>query len=294
MKKLLLLFLITIAAFSLAQADIPKTIHFQGRLTDLSGNPVDDGGYGVTFNIWDAESGGHTLWTGSYTINTKEGYYNTELGASPNAFPAAMTFDQPYYLDLQISGDPDVLSPRIKLNSSAYAMNVADGAIITAKIKDSVVTEAKIVDGAVSTNKLGNNSVTTAKIMDLSVTNTKIANSAITNTKIADGAIDQTKSPRALFSYNGNNQLIAYGTDLISPGASGVTWWNDIALRKALSIPNIFLNTPLVMISRTTDDLDANVTGEALSGGTNVVVFCSNEPTTGSVTINWIAVGEKK
>ncbi len=213
MKKIGLLSLLVLLTFSLAQADIPKIIHFQGRLTDLSGVPISEGGHGITFNLWDAETGGNLLWTGNYTVSTKSGYYSIDLGDSPSPFPAAMTFDQPYYLDLQVGGDPDVLSPRIKLDSAAYAMNVADNAIVTTKLKDSAVTEVKLadsavtnaklayhavtadkmVDGAVINGKLADNAVTTAKIADSAVTNAKLAAGAVTGSKITDGSVTATK-----------------------------------------------------------------------------------------------------
>ncbi len=193
MKKIGLLSLLVLLTFSLAQADIPKIIHFQGRLTDLSGVPISEGGHGITFNLWDAETGGNLLWTGNYTVSTKSGYYSIDLGDSPSPFPAAMTFDQPYYLDLQVGGDPDVLSPRIKLDSAAYAMNVADNAIVTTKLKDGAVTEAKLADSAVTTAKLDDSAVTNAKLAYHAITADKMENSAVITDKIADNAVTTTK-----------------------------------------------------------------------------------------------------
>ncbi len=141
MKKLFVLCLLIFATFSLAQADIPKTIHFQGRLTDLSGNPIPDNpSYGLTFELWNAETGGQMVWpTTAYNVAVKNGYYSLELGP----FNDATIFNQPLWLAVTSNTDGTPLSPRIKLDSSAYALNVADGAISTAKLVDSSVISRK-------------------------------------------------------------------------------------------------------------------------------------------------------
>ncbi|HXF48884.1 MAG TPA: hypothetical protein VNL73_05605, partial [Verrucomicrobiae bacterium] len=54
-----LLALWTLAAFGA----VPQLINFQGILKDGGGNPVADGSYSVTFTIYDAATGGTTLWT---------------------------------------------------------------------------------------------------------------------------------------------------------------------------------------------------------------------------------------
>ncbi|HXF48407.1 MAG TPA: hypothetical protein VNL73_03140, partial [Verrucomicrobiae bacterium] len=48
---------------SIAFGAVPQLINFQGILKDGGGNPVADGSYSVTFTIYDAATGGTTLWT---------------------------------------------------------------------------------------------------------------------------------------------------------------------------------------------------------------------------------------
>lgn len=238
MKKLYLLSLLIFTVLSLAQADIPKTIHFQGRLTDLSGNPVGEGNPSITFRLWDAETSGTMLWTGTYDAAVKEGYYSVELGSGLHPF-TGLTFNQPYYLDLKVGSDPDYLSPRIKLDSSAYAMNVADGAISTAKLADSSVIAAKISDSAITTAKIQDNAVTTAKINNGAVTTDKIADNG--TSQIWNYAFDSrnhtTSEQYTVFDVNINLAKAAKIVILAKAEVSGhsatagsVAWtlyWND-------------------------------------------------------------------
>ena len=47
---------------SVASAQIPRKISFQGVLTDTVGNPGPDGVYSLTFRIYDASTGNSPLW----------------------------------------------------------------------------------------------------------------------------------------------------------------------------------------------------------------------------------------
>jgi hypothetical protein len=66
MKKTTTLF--TAAVFALlasaAFADAPNLLNYQGRLTDPSGNPKS-GTFTMQFAVYDAESGGNQLPTGT-------------------------------------------------------------------------------------------------------------------------------------------------------------------------------------------------------------------------------------
>ena len=46
-----------LAIASPVSAEVPQTINYQGRLTDSLGNPVPDGNYQITFNIWNWDAG---------------------------------------------------------------------------------------------------------------------------------------------------------------------------------------------------------------------------------------------
>ena len=78
-------------------------------------------------------------------------------------------------------------------DGSIIAVKVADGAVTTAKIADGAVTADKVADGAIVTVKLADGSVTSAKILDGTIIAADLATGAVTSMKIADGAVTTAK-----------------------------------------------------------------------------------------------------
>ena len=93
---------------------------YQGRLTDASGNPVADGGYSVTFGIYNSLTGGSALWTDQFSsVQTSNGLFTVVLG-SHAALDLASFDDTTLYLQIQIGiGLP--LVPRVLLTTSPKA-----------------------------------------------------------------------------------------------------------------------------------------------------------------------------
>jgi len=60
---------------------IPQLIAYQGKLTDSTGRPVDDGGYVMVFSL-SADSTGSSFWHETQTVETKGGLFNVLLGSS--------------------------------------------------------------------------------------------------------------------------------------------------------------------------------------------------------------------
>jgi hypothetical protein len=117
------LFLIGIAPVP-SGAEVPRTISFEGTLTTPEGVPVPDGSQTVVASLYDSASGGATLWTGTYTVNTVKGAFRISLGdPAVQPFPPSLRFDIPYWLGLKVGGDPE-MTPRVPLQSAPYALNV--------------------------------------------------------------------------------------------------------------------------------------------------------------------------
>jgi hypothetical protein len=110
-------------------ADVPRTINYQGRLTDTNGVAVADAGYSVRISIYGDSSGISLLWSRTYAVTTKNGYYNVVLGdGAPNEmFPVSMDFNQQYYLGIKVGSVDPEMTPLQPLNSAPYALNVARG-----------------------------------------------------------------------------------------------------------------------------------------------------------------------
>ncbi len=99
------------------QAQIPRTLSYQGIVTDAAGNVKPDATYRFQFEIYDAETGGNLLW-GPQTedLETKNGLFYTQLGP----FPASLTFNNPYWLGIIVGGE--ILS-RVPLTSVGYSFS---------------------------------------------------------------------------------------------------------------------------------------------------------------------------
>lgn len=107
----LMVALMSVAAF----ADAPRTISVQGKLTDASGNPITTS-VNIGFGIYNVQSGGAPIWSAVQSITpSTSGVFNALL------IVPALDFNSQYWLGLNVSNQ--VLSPRINLTSSAYAIN---------------------------------------------------------------------------------------------------------------------------------------------------------------------------
>jgi hypothetical protein len=100
-------------------AQIPKTISYQGVLTDANGTPVADSTYNVTFRFFNPES--TVIWQEMKTIQTRRGLFSILLG-STTPFHDSLKFNRPYKLGIQVSGEPQLL-PLIPLNSVGYSLS---------------------------------------------------------------------------------------------------------------------------------------------------------------------------
>lgn len=145
-------------------ADIPKLINFQGKLTKVSdGTNVADGDYAFEFKLYDAASSGNLLWTETYDqvngdcaeLNVVNGVFNTKLGSCNSLAGIDFTGGSIY---LTINFDPGTgydgeMSPRKQLVASAYSFVAnslnGDGTI---DLENTSATQASI--GYDGTNKL--------------------------------------------------------------------------------------------------------------------------------------------
>jgi len=106
---------------SVALADVPETINYQGRLTNHLGVPIS-GTYPMVFTIYDAESGGNVKWTESHTgVPINEGLFSVILGNGNPPKPILDTVFNERDRWLEIAVDGNVISPRTPFTSVAYA-----------------------------------------------------------------------------------------------------------------------------------------------------------------------------
>jgi len=148
-------------------AQAPGTFIYQGRITNIAGEPITDSNT-VVFTIYPDSVEGFPLWTEVLTVvPDAEGVFTIELGTktllSSTVFNGAKR-----YLALKVGLDPE-MKPRQLLSSGPYALNTAD-------IGNNSVTSAKIAPGAVEASDLAANSVNSSNVQNGSLTNMDLLN----------------------------------------------------------------------------------------------------------------------
>jgi len=110
-------------AASAVSAEVPRLLHYQGRLTEPDGTPLV-GTHAVTFRLYDAAAAGAVLWEERHEVIfdvRDEGLFATNLG-SVTPFPGALDFNQSLWLTTAVGDDGELL-PRQQLTAVAYAVN---------------------------------------------------------------------------------------------------------------------------------------------------------------------------
>jgi hypothetical protein len=194
--QVLLPALVLMALISVAIADVPQMINYQGKLTTPSGDPVTNDDYDITFTIWNWESGGTLLWSsGPQTISVTEGLFSYKLGSAVPLQQSLFT-DTTRWLEITVETDPPI-SPRSKFmtvpyayhslrsDTADYAMSGAGGGgditavyastgldgggetgDVTLSIADGGVSGLQIASGAISAGKIQENAVWSDHILD--------------------------------------------------------------------------------------------------------------------------------
>ncbi|HLE57933.1 MAG TPA: hypothetical protein VJB15_12675, partial [Rhodothermia bacterium] len=235
-----------------AAGQVPRTLAFQGLLTDDQGVALSSGVYGITFRLYNVAAEGSALWSEVQSVSVVDGVANATLG---RINPLTLGFDVPYWLGVTLQQGGSELTPRLPLASGAYALmaadvpnglitagKIADGAVTTAKIQegglggaaiaDGAITPGKLADGAVTAVNMADNAVGTGTIIDGSVTSADIADGSITADHIADGAVGSgaialgAVTPAKVSTTGATNgqALVFNGTTLVwgAPSGSGV------------------------------------------------------------------------
>lgn len=105
--------------------EVPRTIHYQGKLTEADGSPLV-GDHTVTVRLYRVSTGGLTLWQETHQISlTREdnGVFAVVLG-SVIPFSAGITFNDPLWLTTEVDGTGE-FAPRQPLSAVGYAINAS-------------------------------------------------------------------------------------------------------------------------------------------------------------------------
>jgi hypothetical protein len=152
---------------TVASAEIPQVIGYQGRVTDNSGVPVADGSYTMRFRIYDAQTGGTQLWnSGTHSIPVADGIFNVLLGQSPQT-TLTLLFDEDYWLLVTFDGEDQL--PRRRLASVGYAYmasGLVPGTIVSGPVTTSpysVISGQNAATGGIAYGIHGSSASTIAR-----------------------------------------------------------------------------------------------------------------------------------
>jgi len=112
------------SAYAQSSAQIPRTISYQGVLTDPNGNIVPDGNHILTLTVYDAANNGTELYSETHAVPVVRGTFNVIIG-SVNPIPPTLKFDRAYFLGVSVDGRAE-LSPRTPMLAVPYALRAID------------------------------------------------------------------------------------------------------------------------------------------------------------------------
>jgi hypothetical protein len=106
-----------------AGASVPRTMSYQGLLTDTAGGAVPDGTHDLQFALYDVPAAGAALWTEMQaSVPVAAGLVAVLLGS---VTPLDLPFNEPYWLGVSVDGGAE-LAPRLALSSSPYSLTIGD------------------------------------------------------------------------------------------------------------------------------------------------------------------------
>ena len=116
----LALFSVLCLAPSLGHSQItPRTINYQGSLTNAAGNPIT-GSVVMTFSLYNALTAPTPLWQEKQSVPVVNGAFSVVFGTSATNRLNPTFFDRPLYLGIQAGADPEMV-PRQALAAVGYS-----------------------------------------------------------------------------------------------------------------------------------------------------------------------------
>lgn len=101
---------------------VPNLISYQGVLNDSGGLPISSTVI-MAFSIYDAPTGGTSLWTETQSVQVANGIFNVELG-SVNPLGSSLFSQDELYLGIQVASDPE-MTTRQRLTTGSYSYRAA-------------------------------------------------------------------------------------------------------------------------------------------------------------------------
>jgi hypothetical protein len=111
---------------SMAIADVPHAMNYQGRLTDAAGLAVPDDKYDISFTIWSDSTStdpSEVLWTSGYqSVIVENGLFTYMLGSNTPLPDYFFRERANIFLGITLSGGSE-MTPRQRITASGYAFH---------------------------------------------------------------------------------------------------------------------------------------------------------------------------
>ncbi len=287
MKRLLFTLAVCLIVTSAWPQSVPKTISFQGYLTDkATGDPLN-GNFDMRFALFDASTGGTELWFDDYTsVPVAKGLYSVILGDKK---PINLPFNQVYYVQMKVGLEN--LDTRLVLTSSAYSISSTNANnLISGTISNSLLDAdlQDLADGSLSGSLVGPG-VSAANIAGtLAVANGGTGASTLTGLLIGNG----TSAVTALAKTGGLQYLRSNAGNTAYEFASltGVLTNNEISGSAAISGSKVVPAFGAQNISTTGTITGASFTGAVATSNLQGTVGVTNGGT-GSTTLSGVLFG---
>jgi microcystin-dependent protein len=126
MVRLSVLFILL--SFTIAAAQVPQTLSYQGLITDAAtGNPLN-GAHSATFNFYTSATGGSPVFSrGPLSVTTFQGLFTVIIGNSQGNNNSGLPNlgSVQYYIGLTVDTNPTDLTPRVALTAVPYAFTAS-------------------------------------------------------------------------------------------------------------------------------------------------------------------------
>ncbi len=201
--------LVSALGYSFVAKSETKLIPFQGKLTDASGQVIDDGAIVVQFKMYDAPVGGQAKWNGEVQmLSVNGGLVNTTLGTKASL--KNVDFSSPTYLEITIdaNGDNQIgpedppLLPRQSIIPAVYAVQAGDANKLSGYDWSSIfgtndptgkIPGGKLADGSITGTQIASKTITAQQIKDSTITSAKLASGAVTSSQLAKNSVTTDK-----------------------------------------------------------------------------------------------------
>ncbi len=195
---------------SVAQADIPSTFAYQGRLTSSNGTPLNEV-VALTFNIYSDSLGSKSIWSEMHpTVTVSDGLFTVVLGQE-SPLTVAIFDGSIRWLGVAIDGGAELrpLRPLLSVPGAFQAIQ-SDTAQHAKTIADNSVTTGKIANATIAFGDIGQNGATSGQVMKWNGSNWAAAADAVASNTSGwtdNGAIISLTSPTDTVALNTSLRL---------------------------------------------------------------------------------------